>query len=122
MKKLITVLLALLLLTLPTVALAAGEAAAAESPQFFSWAMLATYAGAVLATTLLVQLTKGVGFLDRIPTRIYSYFIALVLLIAAAYFTGNLTWSQAALCLVNAAVVSLASNGAYDAVAHKKRE
>ena len=86
---------------------------------FFTWAILATYAGATLATTLVTQLLKGIGFIDRIPTRIFSYVVALIILLMATFFTGALTWNTAALCVVNAAVVSLASNGAFGAVATK---
>ena len=86
---------------------------------FFTWTILATYAGATLATTLVTQLLKGIGFIDRIPTRIFSYVIALIILLAATFFTGALTWDTAALCVVNAVVVSLAANGAFDAVTAK---
>ena len=86
---------------------------------FFTWTILATYAGATLATTLVTQLLKGIGFIDRIPTRIFSYVIALIILLVATFFTGALTWDTAALCVVNAVVVSLAANGAFDAVTAK---
>lgn len=79
-----------------------------------------TYAGATLATSLITQLIKGLGFIDKIPTRITSYAIALVVLIAATFFTGGLTLESGVLCVVNAVVVSLASNGAFDAVTAKK--
>ena len=46
--------------------------------EFFTWAVLLTYAGATLATSLITQLIKGLGFIDKIPTRITSYAIALV--------------------------------------------
>ena len=59
--------------------------------EFFTWTTLATYAGATLATSLITQLIKGLGFIDKIPTRITSYAIALVVLIAATFFTGGLT-------------------------------
>ena len=59
--------------------------------EFFTWAVLLTYAGATLATSLVTQLIKGVGFIDKIPTRLTSYIIALVVLIAATFFTGGLT-------------------------------
>ena len=88
---------------------------------FFTWAILATYAGATLATTLVTQLLKGIGFIDRIPTRIFSYVIALIILLVATFFTGALTWDAAALCVVNAVVVSLAANGAFDAVNSNKK-
>ena len=41
--------------------------------EFFTWAVLLTYAGATLATSLVTQLIKGVGFIDKIPTRLTSY-------------------------------------------------
>ena len=88
---------------------------------FFTWAILATYAGATLATTLVTQLLKGIGFIDRIPTRIFSYIVALIILRMATFFTGALTWDAAALCVVNAVVVSLAANGAFDAVNSNKK-
>ena len=89
--------------------------------EFFTWTTLATYAGATLATNLITQLIKGLGFIDKIPTRITSYAIALVVLLAATFFTGGLTLEAGALCVINAVVVSLAANGAYDAVARNKK-
>lgn len=85
---------------------------------FFDWGMLATYAGATAATAIITQFIKGI--LAKIPTQIVSYAIALVLLLAATFFTGAFTFEAAALCIVNAVVVSLASNGAYDAVQRVK--
>ena len=88
--------------------------------EFFTWTTLMTYAGATLATTLVTQLLKGIGFIDQIPTRIFSYVVALIILLAATFFTDAMTWNAAALCVVNAVVVSLAANGAFDAVANDK--
>ena len=88
--------------------------------EFFTWTTLMTYAGATLATTLVTQLLKGICFIDRIPTRIFSYVVALIILLAATFFTSAMTWNAAALCVVNAVVVSLAANGAFDAVAKDK--
>lgn len=85
--------------------------------EFFNWSILETYAGATLATTLVTQLLKGIGFISRIPTQLFSYAVALVILLASTFFTGVMTWDAAALCVVNAVVVSLASNGAFEAVA-----
>lgn len=87
---------------------------------FFTWANLATYSGALLATGFFTQLLKGVGFIDKIPTRLTSYVIAVIIMLAGTFFMGNFTASNAVLCLVNAVVVSLASNGAYDAVTSTK--
>ena len=86
---------------------------------FFDWATLLTYACALAATALLTQWLKGV--FANIPTQIVSYGIALVVLIAATFFTGALTVESGVLCLINAALVSLASNGAYEAVQRAKK-
>ncbi|MGI6151160.1 MAG: hypothetical protein ACOYIR_04320 [Christensenellales bacterium] len=82
--------------------------------EFFTWGALGTYAGALLATTLITQLFKGVAFIKKIPTRIFSYLVAFVVLVLSQLFTEQFDLSAIALCLINAAVVSLASNGAYD--------
>jgi len=85
--------------------------------EFFTWSALGTYAGAVLVTTLITQLVKGIGFIGKIPTRIVSYVIALIMLLGANTAAGTLDWATAGLCVVNAVVVALASNGAHDAAA-----
>ena len=83
---------------------------------FFSWATLATYAGALGATMAITQLFKDVHFVDKLPTRIFSWIVAAIVLILANLFTGTLTWGSAALSVINAVVVSLASNGGYDLI------
>ncbi|MEA4970495.1 MAG: hypothetical protein VB051_08215 [Candidatus Pelethousia sp.] len=83
---------------------------------FFTWAMLGTYAGAVLATSLITQFFKEMSFIARIPTRVFSYFVALVVLLGAAYFGCCWSLADGVLCLFNAVIVSLAANGGYDTV------
>lgn len=88
--------------------------------EFFTWSALGTYAGATLAVTLITQLIKGIGWIDKIPTRITSYVVALIVLIAAAAVAGELTWATAGLAIINAVVVALAANGAYDGITEIK--
>lgn len=88
--------------------------------ELFTWPMLATYAGATLATSFLTQLLKGLPFLKNVSTRLVSYVLALVVLISSLLFTGTLTLQSGMLSLINAAVISLASNGAFDAVATRR--
>ena len=88
--------------------------------EFLTWTSLATHTGATLATALITQLLKGVGPIDRIPTRLFSYIVALIVLLTATFFTGDLTVDSSVLCIVNAAIVSLAANGAFDAVTLKR--
>ena len=84
--------------------------------EYLTWEFLSTYAGAILAVTLITQFIKGVGFIDKIPTRITSYFVAVIIMLAALVFTGGLSLSSGVLTLINAVVVSLAANGTHDAL------
>lgn len=84
--------------------------------EFFTWTILGTYAGCVLATSLITQLIKEWSFLKSIPTRLVSYVVALLVLLAANAISGTLDLPAAGLCVVNA-VVALAANGGYEAVA-----
>ncbi len=85
--------------------------------EYFTWNGLTTYGGLVLAVTLITQFIKGVGFIDRIPTRFVSYVISIVVMNAALIFTASWTWSGFALAFLNAVIVSLASNGTHDGLA-----
>ena len=84
--------------------------------QFFSWNILGTFAGAVLAVTLITQLTKDLPYIKKIPTQLWSYILAVVVLLAAQTFNGALTLSNAVLCLANGLLVSLGANGSYTAI------
>lgn len=85
---------------------------------FFTWSMLATYAGATAATVLFTQLLKGVGVIEKIPTKIFSYVIALIVLVLSQVFIGNFSAQGIALCFFNAGVVALAAQGGYELIAH----
>lgn len=84
--------------------------------EFFTWEMLATYTGAILAVSLITQFIKGIGFIDRIPTRITAYVVALVVMLAALFFAGEVTPANVGLTIINAVIVSLAANGTHDAL------
>lgn len=117
MKKLLVLLLTLILVMAVGATFAlADDGGTVAGPQFFTWAELATYAGALAATLLITQLFKGVGFIERIPTRIFSFIVALIVLLIANVFIGGFTAQTALLCMVNAVVISLAANGAFDGV------
>lgn len=83
---------------------------------FYTWTTIGTYAGSVALTAIIVQAFKGVGFLQKIPTQLFSYIVAVLLLVAAQVFTREFALADIVLCFVNAVVVSLASNGAYTAI------
>ena len=82
--------------------------------EFFSWAGLATFAGASAATGIITQFLKEK--IKKLPTQWLSYIIAVVVLaLATAATAWGADWTTWAMIPLNAVVVSLASNGAYSA-------
>lgn len=88
--------------------------------EFFDWTALGTMAGAVAAVGILTQITKGIPGIKKIPTQAWSYALALVVLIVSQAVAGGLTLASAGLAVINAAVVSLAANGGYEAMQRVK--
>lgn len=84
--------------------------------EFFTWESLLTCTGATLVTTLITQFFKELTVFKRLPTRVFSYIIAVSVMLAAMAFEGSFSLRNAAIALINAVVVALASNGAFDAV------
>ena len=83
--------------------------------EFMSWEFLGTFAGAALATGLLTQLCKGL--LDRIPTQLVSYLLALLVLVGtSAVLHTAAGWQDFALIPLNALLVSFGANGAYSGI------
>lgn len=83
---------------------------------FFDWSYLATFAGCLLAVGIFTELLKNIGFIKKIPTQIFSWVLALIVLVLAQVFTTGITAESAILAVVNSAVVSLAANGGYEAL------
>ena len=84
---------------------------------FLGWGDLVTYGGAVMAVLIITEFTKDLPGIRRIPTRLWAYLIALVLLTAATVFTADsLRAEDILLCLVNGVIVAMAAVGSYHAV------
>jgi hypothetical protein len=84
--------------------------------EFVTWAQLATYGGCLAVVILITEFTKGLPFIGKIPTQLWSYLIALVVLNAAYFFTGVWDAADGALTLINAVIISLAANGGREAI------
>ena len=119
MKKLFWCLFVILILLLPIAALAEGELPSEP----FTWQYLATILGATAATLVFVQILKlPIDKIWKIPTKIVVYFIALIILETATYFTTGLDASSAILAVFNAGLVTLAAWGAYEVTFRKLDE
>ena len=88
--------------------------------EFFDWAALGTMAGAAAAVGIITQITKNIPGIKKIPTQAWSYILALIILIVSQAVAGGLTAASAGLAVINAAVVSLAANGGYEAMQRVK--
>ena len=84
--------------------------------EFLTWDYLLTFGGCVAGTAIVTQFLKKAEWAQKIGAQIVSYVIALIILVVAQLATGTITWQLVALDIFNAAVVSFASNGVYDAV------
>lgn len=81
----------------------------------WTWAYLATIAGATAATLLIVQFLKvPMDKVWKIPTRLFVYLIALVIMTVATAYTSGLTANTFLLCVLNAFIVALAAYGSYE--------
>ena len=111
MKKLCLLMIVMLVLLLPVIALAEGELP--TDP--FTWGYLVTILGATAGTLVVVQVLKlPLDKIWKIPTRIVVYFIALIIMLLATYFTNGLDLSSGVLTALNAGIVTLAAMGAYE--------
>ena len=84
--------------------------------EFIEWSELASYSGALTMVLIITQLTKELKFIKSIPTQIWSYIIALVILYPTYYFTNQLSASTAVLIIFNSAIIALSANGGFDAL------
>lgn len=82
--------------------------------EFISWETLATFAGCATVTGIITQFTKNL--FQKLPTQWLSYIIAVVVMGLATAFTTGFSWPGIALLPINAFLVSMSSNGAYQAV------
>lgn len=82
--------------------------------EFFTWEVLLTFTGLTTVTYMVTEFTKGIPFIKKIPTKYWSYLIALVLLFAVNLVTGNFKYEDIILYLLNAIPVSLSANGLND--------
>lgn len=83
---------------------------------FVTWEIIGTYAGSVMVVGLITQLLKYFPVVEKIPTQILSYILSFVTLTASQLALGTFSFATLGLNLVNAVLVSLASNGAYTAM------
>lgn len=87
----------------------------------WTWAYLATIAGATAATLLIAQFLKvPLDVVWKIPTRLFVYAISLVIMTIATAFTSGLTVNNFLLAVLNAFIVAFAAYGSYEVTFAKR--
>ena len=81
---------------------------------FLTWDVLLTFSGLVGAVYMVVEFTKEIKYINKIPTKYWSYLIDLFLLVTTNLVIGTFNYKDIVLYLLNAIVISLSSNGLKD--------
>lgn len=89
---------------------------------FLTWEVLLTFSGLVGAVYMVVEFTKEIKFIKKVPTKYWSFFIALFLLVVTNLVIGKFVYKDIVLYMLNAIVISLSSNGLNDFNKEKKTE
>lgn len=90
--------------------------------EFLTWEVLLTFTGLVTTTYMVTEFTKEIPLIKKMPTKYWSYIIALVLLFAVNLVTGSFKYEDIVLYLLNAIPVSLSANGLNNFNNSKKKE
>lgn len=89
---------------------------------FLTWEVLLTFSGLVGAVYMVVEFTKEIKGIKKIPTKYWSWIIALLLLVVTNLVIGKFDYKDIVLYLLNAIVISLSSNGLNDFNKDKEKE
>ena len=76
-----------------------------------SWDTLTTYASFVTIVFMVVEFTKGLKYIKKIPTKYWSFFIAFILLTITNIVMGTFRAVDIVIYLLTAISISLGSNG-----------
>jgi hypothetical protein len=79
----------------------------------FTYQSIGTLAGAIAATTLVVQAIKGLPGVRRLSPRLLSFLVAFALLSLARIASGPVAWSLLPLLALNALLVGSSAIGTY---------
>lgn len=79
--------------------------------QFITWDILTTYASFVTIVFMVVEFTKELPLIKKIPTKYWSFVICVVLLVATNLVLGTFKAQDILLYVLSAVSISLGANG-----------
>ncbi len=84
--------------------------------EFLNWTVISSFSGSLMVVTALTQITKEIKIIKKIPTQLWSYIVSFAVLFVTHLVIGKINVKGIILIAINAVLLSLASNGSYDAV------
>lgn len=78
---------------------------------FLSWDNLTTYASFITIVFMVVEFTKELKFIKKIPTKYWSFLIAVILMVITNIVMGTFKCVDIVLYLLTSISISLGSNG-----------
>jgi len=78
---------------------------------FLTWDNLTTYASFVTIVFMVVEFTKELKLVKKIPTKYWSFFIAVILMTITNIVMGTFKGIDIVLYLLTSISISLGSNG-----------
>ena len=78
---------------------------------FLTWDVLTTYASFVAMVFTVVEFTKELAIVKKIPTKYWSFFISVILMIVTNVAMGTYKSVDIVLYLLQSITISLGSNG-----------
>lgn len=79
--------------------------------QFITWDILTTYATFVTIVFMVVEFTKDLKLIEKIPTKYWSFIVAFILLTVVNAVTGNFKTVDIILYALSGISISLGANG-----------
>lgn len=79
--------------------------------QFITWDILTTYATFVTIVFMVVEFTKDLKLINKIPTKYWSFIVAFILLTVVNAVTNNFKVVDIILYALSGISISLGANG-----------
>jgi len=87
---------------------------------FVNWDMLFEWASFVSIVLMLTQFTKDIKIIKKIPTKYWSFIIALILMVISNLEANSFKIVDLVLYIISSVLASMNANGIYDFAVKKK--
>lgn len=81
---------------------------------FITWEALITFGGLTSAVYMIVEFTKELKLIKKIPTKYWSFIISFTLMILTSVAIGKFEYKELLLYALNSILISLGANGLSD--------